>query len=150
MDKIDAFVRGLELPEAEAAAREHITNGDPCWCNPDVIHEEGGDVIVHNKDDNWQQYAKPGETAQQCIERHRAEQDLLMNLLAKARADKPEALGQPVALEPMTDDEIWNNDQIMAANSVAELHMLSLVSVVRAAERVTAERLGVKLWEQGK
>ncbi|WP_457425607.1 hypothetical protein [Roseateles sp. P5_E7] len=36
--------------------------------------------------DSWQQYAKEGESAQQCIERHRSEQDSLMRLLAQARS----------------------------------------------------------------
>jgi hypothetical protein len=36
--------------------------------------------------DNWQQYAKDGETAQRCIERHRSEQDALLNLLSKEKA----------------------------------------------------------------
>lgn len=52
--------------------------------------------------DNWQQYAKPGETAQQCIERHRAEQDALMTLLAQARAEQAaKAEGQ----EQRSEDE---------------------------------------------
>ena len=47
--------------------------------------------------DNWQQYAKDGETAQAVIERHRGEQDALLTLLAKARqqaspAEPPETL----------------------------------------------------------
>jgi hypothetical protein len=37
------------------------------------------------KPDNWQQYAQDGENAQQCIERHRKEQDALLTLLANAR-----------------------------------------------------------------
>lgn len=37
--------------------------------------------------DGWQQYAKDGETAQQCIERHRGECDATMNLLSTARAE---------------------------------------------------------------
>lgn len=44
--------------------------------------------------DNWQQYAKAGETALACIERHRREQDGLMKLLAHARG------------EPLPDHEI--------------------------------------------
>lgn len=36
---------------------------------------------------NWQQYAKPGENAQACIERHRAEHDSLLSLLAQARTE---------------------------------------------------------------
>lgn len=36
------------------------------------------------KVDNWQQYAKEGETAQRCIERHRAEQDALLKLYGRA------------------------------------------------------------------
>lgn len=77
-DVLRAFIQ----QSAPAPQREHITDGSTCWCNPDVIEEDGGNVIVHNYDDNWQQYAKPGETAQQCIERHRAEQDALMKLYA--------------------------------------------------------------------
>lgn len=38
---------------------------------------------------DWQQYAKEGENAQQCIERHRREQDSLLKLLAEARAALP-------------------------------------------------------------
>lgn len=37
--------------------------------------------------DNWQQYAKGGETAQQCIERHRGEHDSLLTLLSASRAE---------------------------------------------------------------
>lgn len=43
--------------------------------------------------DDWQQYAKEGENAQACIERHRREQDGLLKLLAQAR-------------EPLTDQEV--------------------------------------------
>lgn len=43
--------------------------------------------------DTWRQYAKEGETAQACIERHRREQDSLLKLLAQAR-------------EPLTDQQI--------------------------------------------
>ena len=75
----------VRLYTAPTPQREHITDGSPCWCNPDVIEEDGGNVIVHNYEDNWQQYAKPGETAQQCIERHRSEQDALMKLYATPR-----------------------------------------------------------------
>jgi hypothetical protein len=35
--------------------------------------------------DGWRQYAKDGESAQQCIERHRGEQDALMKLLAQSK-----------------------------------------------------------------
>ena len=73
----------LQALKARLEQPEHVTNGTPCWCNPDVIEEEGGNVIVHNYEDNWQQYAKPGETAQQCIERHRAEQDALLAIMKK-------------------------------------------------------------------
>lgn len=38
-------------------------------------------------DNNWQQYAKEGETAQQCIERHRDEHDALLKLLAASRTE---------------------------------------------------------------
>jgi hypothetical protein len=34
--------------------------------------------------DNWRQYAKDGENAQQCIERHRKEHDALLTLLKNA------------------------------------------------------------------
>jgi len=37
--------------------------------------------------DNWQQYAKEGENAQTCIERHRAEHDALLKLLGQARTE---------------------------------------------------------------
>lgn len=40
-----------------------------------------------NDQDNWRQYAKEGENAQQCIERHRSEQDALLTLLSKARME---------------------------------------------------------------
>jgi len=46
--------------------------------------------------DNWQQYAKEGETAQQCIERHRAEQDALLKLYGRA-APAAEAAAYDVA-----------------------------------------------------
>ena len=37
------------------------------------------------KEDNWRQYAKDGENAQQCIERQRKEQDALLTLLKNSR-----------------------------------------------------------------
>ena len=40
---------------------------------------------------DWQQYAKEGETAQACIERHRGEHDSLLRLLAKARGEQERA-----------------------------------------------------------
>ena len=40
-----------------------------------------------NTTDNWQQYAKEGETAQACIERHRREHESLLRLLAQARTE---------------------------------------------------------------
>lgn len=48
--------------------------------------------------DNWQQYAKDGETAQACIERHRREQDTLLKLLAQSR--EPLTSEQIIALLP--------------------------------------------------
>jgi hypothetical protein len=57
----EAFVAGAEWQEARAVPQEEPT-------------------------DNWQQYAKDGETAQRCIERHRSEQDALLNLLSKEKA----------------------------------------------------------------
>lgn len=32
--------------------REHITDGTPCWCNPETTYispETGGEVIVHKE-----------------------------------------------------------------------------------------------------
>lgn len=43
--------------------------------------------------DNWQQYAKEGENAQQCIERHRAELDGFMTLYINKGTDSKEILG---------------------------------------------------------
>jgi hypothetical protein len=40
---------------------------------------------------DWQQYAKEGETAQACIERHRAEHDSLLRLLAEVRTEQGRA-----------------------------------------------------------
>ena len=37
--------------------------------------------------DDWKQYAKEGETAQQCIERHRVEQDALLKLLEASKTE---------------------------------------------------------------
>lgn len=51
------------------------------------------DVPERETTDNWRQYAREGETAQACIERHRLEQDSLLKLLAQAR-------------EPLTDQQI--------------------------------------------
>lgn len=34
------------------AQREHITDGSPCWCNPEVVYtdpENGASVIVHKE-----------------------------------------------------------------------------------------------------
>lgn len=109
--------RSVRLLYAAPPQREHITDGSPCWCNPDVIEEDGGNVIVHNYEDNWQQYAKPGETAQQCIERHRAEQDALMKLYATPR-------------KPLTDLEIFE-----MANQCTIAHDLHADKFARAIER---------------
>lgn len=49
--------------------------------------------------DDWRQYAKDGETAQACIERHRREQDGLMKLLAHARGE-PLSAEEIIALLP--------------------------------------------------
>jgi hypothetical protein len=43
--------------------------------------------------DNWQQYAKEGETAQACIERHRAEQDALLKLYAAPTPAAAQTIG---------------------------------------------------------
>lgn len=40
---------------------------------------------------DWQQYAKEGETAQACIERHRREHESLLRLLAQARGEQERA-----------------------------------------------------------
>lgn len=49
--------------------------------------------------DDWQQYAKDGETAQACIERHRAEIGGLLKLLAHARGE-PLSAEEIIALLP--------------------------------------------------
>lgn len=50
---------------------------------------------------DWQQYAKPGETAQACIERHRNEQDGLLSLLAQVRAAHPQPKGTQELIEEL-------------------------------------------------
>ena len=40
------------LLEQEAKKRDHITDGTPCWCNPETTYispETGGEVIVHKE-----------------------------------------------------------------------------------------------------
>lgn len=76
--------------------------------------------------DNWPQYAKPGETAQACIERHRAEQDSLMRLLAQARAITCTAHDVLAERQRQVDVEGWtpehddeHDDGSMAAAAAA-------------------------------
>jgi hypothetical protein len=56
---------------------------------------------------NWQRYAKEGETAQQCIERHRTEHDALLSLLADARAHAPVAGAVAVPRETLVAWRQW-------------------------------------------
>ena len=93
----ETSVRNILRERLAQPEREHVTDGTTCWCNPEVIEGDTANVIVHNYDDNWQQYAKPGETAQQCIERHRGEQDALLELLKQARLAQPEPPPPPPA-----------------------------------------------------
>lgn len=45
------------------------------------------------------------------------------------------ALAAPPKRKPLTDDEIWADDGIMAENATAGLMLLDLVHLVRAVER---------------
>lgn len=110
------------------AQPEHITDGSPCWCNPDVIEEDGGKVIVHNYDDNWQQYAKPGETAQQCIERHRGEQDALLELLKQSRHEQGGKTGWPAG---MLQDDSRELSKALASKPDARLHAREAAEAAR-------------------
>lgn len=119
-------------------SREHITDGSQCWCNPAVEEHENGNVIIHNYDDNWQQYAKPGETAQQCIERHRSEQDALLGLLKQAAQHTAllrQALGVLESVYPYTDS------LICYASTVDEHPPNAIDGNVRAAIIALRERL---------
>lgn len=52
-----------------------------------VAQQPQAEAVLRDVTDNWQQYAKGGETAQQCIERHRGEHDSLLTLLSASRAE---------------------------------------------------------------
>lgn len=66
-----------------------------CMCEPHPEDIEGNLAAApQSQADNWQQYAKEGETAQQVIERHRGEQDALLKLLAKARETEAERMAR--------------------------------------------------------
>lgn len=75
-----------ELQQRQWLAHQQKNTDGPRGCGTDGVPER-------ETADNWQQYAKEGETAQACIERHRREQDSLLKLLAQAR-------------EPLTDQQI--------------------------------------------
>jgi hypothetical protein len=99
------------LPDAER---------DAYWDNGDL------GAAPSNVADNWQQYAKEGETAQACIERHRAEQDSLMRLLAQARAVTCTAHDVLAERQRQVDVEGWtpehddeHDDGSMAAAAAA-------------------------------
>lgn len=64
--------------------KKHIIKGLTCWCNP---YTQDG-VIIHNKEDNWKQYAKEGETAQDVIERTRADLDSFVKLYINKENNK--------------------------------------------------------------
>lgn len=61
-------------------------------------------------------------------ERQWAEHDRIVNALRAALAAPPKR-------KPLTDDEIWADDGIMAENATAGLMLLDLVHLVRAVER---------------
>lgn len=49
---LDASIAKLEAALAEVPCREHVTDGTPCWCNPEVAYtdpETGASVIVHRE-----------------------------------------------------------------------------------------------------
>lgn len=49
---LDASIAKLEAALAEEPRREHITDGNPCWCNPDTHYTDpdtGASVIVHRE-----------------------------------------------------------------------------------------------------
>lgn len=81
---------GLKTDKWDSARVGDYNNGWNAYRTKAVVALES--LEAHQpppaKADHWQQYAKPGETAQQCIERHRAEQDALMTLLAQDRAEQ--------------------------------------------------------------
>lgn len=135
--------RAAEWVLSQSVSMEHVTDGSQCWCNPDVIEEDNGSVIVHNYEDNWQQYAKPGETAQQCIERHRAEQDALMTLYAQPKAQ------EPVSMEPVAWGIVASNTgricQVeLDADEVAEHNPKYIVPLYTAAQLAQARQQGAE------
>ena len=51
-DDIAALREALEQPQQEPVTREHITDGSPCWCEPETNYkdpETGISVIVHKE-----------------------------------------------------------------------------------------------------
>ena len=49
---IEGVKRGKEIVASMAAKREHITDGTPCWCNPELDYVDpitGAEVWVHKE-----------------------------------------------------------------------------------------------------
>lgn len=65
----------------KTASQDHDSEWEQRW--PNAVTPEP--QAQAGEPDNWQQYAKDGENAQQCIERHRKERDILLELLKTAR-----------------------------------------------------------------
>lgn len=124
------------LPDAEH---------DAYWDQQDAAQAPTFAPTAHPSAEGWEQYAKDGETAQACIERHRAEQDSLMRLLAQARAITCTAHDVLAERQRQVDVEGWtpehddeHDDGSMAAAAAA--YALAGHPAVGSA---TAE----KLWE---
>lgn len=102
-----ALVEAVEA-ERKASAEHHLEvmrkalaakpDGEPTNdCAHDFVPEAKSGIslcikcgaIERKAKDNWRQYAKPGESAQACIERHRKEHDALLELLKQARTVPP-------------------------------------------------------------
>lgn len=86
--------RQLHLKPLYEGAAPQQAEAVPTVCNHTYVLDHGSSIEVcqhcgapkrSTPKDNWQQYAKESENAQQCIERHRKEQDALLELLRQAK-----------------------------------------------------------------
>lgn len=59
----------------------------------------------------------------------------LSAVIHSATARQPAQPSAPVRAVPLTEDSVWESDEIMAVNAAAALHMPTLMRLVRAVER---------------
>lgn len=51
-DEVFKYLTTLDSLMKSATKREHITDGSPCWCNPETVYtdpDDGASVIVHKE-----------------------------------------------------------------------------------------------------